>query len=52
MIKPKVINKGSAIAIVAPASRPNSDDALPTGKAVLEQLGFKVKVFPHVHDRH
>jgi len=50
MQKPKSVKPGSTFGIVAPASRPNNDEALPKGKAALEQLGFKVKVFPHVHD--
>jgi muramoyltetrapeptide carboxypeptidase len=50
MQKPKAVKPGSTFGIVAPASRPNKDEALPKGKAALEQLGFQVKVFPHVHD--
>ncbi|HEQ60180.1 MAG TPA: LD-carboxypeptidase [Firmicutes bacterium] len=52
MIKPKAVKKGSTFGIVAPASRPNNDEALPKGKAAFEQLGFRTKVFPHVHDWH
>jgi len=52
MIRPKAIKPGDTFAIVAPASRPNDDEALPKGKAAFEALGFKTKVFPHVHDWH
>jgi muramoyltetrapeptide carboxypeptidase len=52
MIKPKALKEGDTLGIIAPASRPNTDDAFNKGKAALEAMGFKVKAFPHIHDWH
>lgn len=52
MIKPKAVKSGDTFGIVAPASRPNNDEALPKGRAAFERLGFKTKVFPHVEEWH
>ena len=51
-IKPEKLKAGDMIGIVAPASRPTHPSALNQGVRSIENLGFRVKVAPHVLDRH
>lgn len=48
-MKPACIKKGDIIGIISPASQPDAA-LLKQGIDFLENLGFKVKLFPHVLD--
>lgn len=51
LIKPKRLNKGDTVGIIAPASPPNKEN-LKRSFPFLEELGLKIKVGKHVYDEH
>ena len=50
-IKPRHLSLGETIGIVAPASAPSDPKAIDHSVAVLEALGFKVKLAPNAPER-
>ena len=52
LILPRGVQPGDTIGIVAPASPPPEPAKLDAGLAVLEQLGYRVKLAKHVRRRH
>jgi len=52
LIHPRGVQLGDTIGIVAPASPPPEPAKLDAGIAVLEQLGYRVKLAKHVRRRH
>jgi len=50
-VKPKRLNLGDTIGIVAPASAPPDPATLDRAVEVLERLGFKARLAPHAHKR-
>ncbi len=46
-IKPHALKKGDQIALVSPASRPHSAEALARAEAVVEKMGFKPIIAKH-----
>ena len=51
-IKPRKLEKGQTIGIVAPASPCNEDRQIHFAIETVESLGFKVKEGEHLYDRH
>jgi muramoyltetrapeptide carboxypeptidase len=51
LIKPPRLHPGDTIAIIAPASAPPDPKAVDYSVAVLQKLGFKPKLGPHVRKR-
>jgi muramoyltetrapeptide carboxypeptidase len=51
LIKPRALEPGDTLGIVAPASPPPDANAIDRGVAALEKLGFKVKLAPNVRKR-
>jgi len=51
-IRPPRLQPGDTLGIVAPASAPPDPKNIDRGVAALEKFGFKVKLAPHVHQRH
>ena len=51
LLRPAVVRPGATIGIVAPASPPADPDKLDAGVAVLEGLGYRVKLARHVRSR-
>src|ERR1041385_1591787 len=51
MLKPRRLDPGDTIAIIAPASAPPDPKAIDHSVAVLERLGFKPKLAPNVRKR-
>lgn len=49
--KPKKLEPGMTVAVVAPASGLTSDDKIDAGLAKLESLGYKVKPGKYLHER-
>ncbi len=52
VLKPKRLRQGDVIGLVAPASRPSTDEKVEKGVQYLERLGYRVKVGRHVYDLH
>ena len=50
--RPPRLQPGDTLGIVAPASAPPDPKNIDRGVAALEKFGFKVKLAPHVHQRH
>jgi len=46
-IKPNALKKGDRIALISPASRPDSAQALARAEAVVEKMGFKPVIAKH-----
>lgn len=51
-IKPKKLEKGQTVGIVAPASPCNTNKQIEFAIETVESLGFKVKEGKHLYDRH
>lgn len=52
LIRPRRLSPGDTLGIIAPASAPPDPQAIDRAVAVLEKLGFKVKLAPNVRRRH
>src|SRR5262245_60996330 len=52
VIKPKRLEKGQTIGIVAPASPCNEDKQIHFALETIESMGFRVKEGRHLFDRH
>jgi muramoyltetrapeptide carboxypeptidase len=52
LIKPKRLEAGDTIGIIAPASAPPDPKTVDRSVGALERLGFKVKLAPNVRKRH
>lgn len=52
LIRPRHLAAGDTIGILAPASAPPDPQTVDRSVAVIEQLGFKVKLAPNVRRRH
>lgn len=48
LIKPRRLQKGDLIGLVAPASPPSAEEKIESGVRYLEQLGYRVKLAAHV----
>lgn len=51
LIRPPRLNPGATLGIIAPASAPPDPKNVDRASAVLENLGYKVKLAPNVHKR-
>ena len=51
-LKPKRLETGDTIGILAPSSPPNDPATIDKGAAAVEKLGFKVKLAPNARARH
>src|ERR1041384_6750435 len=51
-IRPRPLEPGSTLGIIAPASPPLDPKRVDRGIAALERLKFKIKLAKHVHRRH
>ncbi len=51
MIKPRRLNQGETVGIVAPASAPPDPGAIDRSATALERLGFRPKLAPNVRNR-
>jgi muramoyltetrapeptide carboxypeptidase len=51
LLRPKRLSPGDTLGVIAPASAPPDPIAVDRAIAVLEKLGFKIKLAPHVHRR-
>jgi muramoyltetrapeptide carboxypeptidase len=51
LIRPNSLSPGATLGIVAPASAPPDPKAVGRAAAVLEKLGYKIKLAPNVHKR-
>jgi muramoyltetrapeptide carboxypeptidase len=49
-VKPKALHPGAMLGIISPASTPRLE-LVQQGSAVLEHLGYRIKLFPHALDR-
>jgi muramoyltetrapeptide carboxypeptidase len=52
LIRPRHLSLGDTLGIVAPASAPPDPQAVDRAVAVLEELGFKIKLAPNVRKHH
>lgn len=52
LIRPQHLSPGDILGLIAPASAPPDPRAIDRSVAVLEQLGFRVKLAPNVRRRH
>ena len=52
LIRPQHLSPGNTLGVIAPASAPSEPRSIDRSVGVLEQLGFKVKLAPNVHQRH
>lgn len=52
IIKPPRLRKGDLIGLIAPASPPSSQEKIDKGVRYLEQLGYNVKIGPHIRAQH
>ena len=52
LIRPQHLSPGDNFGVIAPASAPPDPRSIDRSVGVLEQLGFKVKLAPNVHQRH
>ncbi len=52
IIKPKRLEKGQTIGVVAPSSPPRTTAQIDPWLARIEELGFRVKTGQHLYDRH
>jgi len=52
LIRPRHLEPGDTIGIVAPASPPPDPKTIDRSVAVIEKLGFKAKLAPNVRERH
>lgn len=51
MLKPRVLQPGDTVGVVAPASPPLDPEAVPRGIAALEEMGLRVRLGRHTLDR-
>lgn len=51
LIRPPLLNPGDTLGIIAPASAPPEPKNVDRAIAVLEKLGYKIKLAPNVHKR-
>ncbi|MBM3264217.1 MAG: LD-carboxypeptidase [candidate division Zixibacteria bacterium] len=51
-LKPKALNPGDTLGVVAPASRPTQPSTVRRGIRELQQMGFRVKTGVHLADRY
>ena len=51
LIRPKGLQPGDTIGLICPASAPPDPNAIDRGVALLEKLGFKVKLAPNLRKR-